>query len=641
MLKLDLKEAEDKVERALKINPNLPEALRLRADLYFFVGDFTAAQRELEKAQKVNPRDEQTLARLAACLKGLRKDAEFDALVKDVEKFDPKPAAFWYELGEQTEVRRLFSETEKFFKKAADLRPTMPGPLNGLGLLYMRLGREREASDLLDKGFKADKFNIRVSNMRKVLKHLEKYDTLKTEHFELRYDGKSDGPLARYMGEQLEAIYAELADKFKYSPKGPILIEVFNSHMMFSGRVVALPDLHTVGACTGRMVAMASPHARGIRHPFNWSRVLRHEIVHIFNLDQTDYQVPHWLTEGLAVQNEGFPRPQQWNALLLERVPAGDVMNLDNINLGFMRPKNAGDWHMAYCQSLLYVQHINKEYGDKAVGELLAAYKDGLDTGAAIRRVCKVSKDEFEKKYRAYLDDLVKKLAGKAPVKKPTFAELKKAYDNDKKNDDAAAALADALLARGDKTEARKAGRGRRSPAKKDHPLACVVLARLAEIAGNVKKEREILEQAALDANKDNPEPKLLRALGKVYYDAEDFTKAAEVLEAGRKAEPMDSVLAGTAGARPCSDRRQGQADRRAEGSGADRRRSTRLAQTADTAAAGEGRLRRRREVCAPGAGHRRGRRRSAGDAAKGAEGSEEGCGSGTAGEAAGEITLD
>ena len=542
LMKLDLKEAEDFAERALKINPNLPAALRLRADLHLFVGDFTAALRELEKAQKVNPRDEQTLARVAACLKGQRKDDEFDAVAKGIEKFDPKPAVFWFELGEQMEVRRYFSDAEKCFKKAAELRPAMPGPLNSLGLLYMRLGREKEAADLLDKGFEADKFNIRVANMRKVLKHLGNYATLKTEHFELRYDPKSDGPLARYMGEQLETIYTELAAKFNHKPQGPILIEVFNSHMMFSGRTIALPDLHTIGACTGRMIAMASPHATGIRQPFNWARVLRHEIVHIFNLDQTDYQVPHWLTEGLAVANEGFPRPQPWNQLLLERVPANDVMNLDNINLGFMRPKNIGDWHMAYCQSLLYVQHIEKDYGKKAVGELLAAYKDGLDTGAAIRRVCKVDKAAFEKGYRTYLDAEVKKIRGKPAEKRKTYAELKAAYEKNAKDADAAAAYAEAALERRDRVEARKAAETALDQ-KKDHPLASVVLARLERVAGNVKKERELLE-SAYNANKDTTDARLLQALGKIYYDAEEFARAAELFEAGRKVEQLDSEWA-------------------------------------------------------------------------------------------------
>src|SRR5207248_82950 len=121
-------------------------------------------------------------------LKGQRKDEEFDAIVKGVEKFDSKPAVFWNELGEQTEIRRFFGDAEKYYRKAADLRPTMPGPLNSLGLLYMRMGRETEAADLLNKGFETDEYNLRVSNMRKVLKHLGNYATLKTEHFELRYD---------------------------------------------------------------------------------------------------------------------------------------------------------------------------------------------------------------------------------------------------------------------------------------------------------------------------------------------------------------------------------------------------------------------------------------------------------------------
>src|SRR5204863_4912713 len=228
-----------------------------------------------------------------------------------------------------------------------------------------------EAGKLLDAAFKADPFNVRVSNMRKVLDHLEKYETLQTDHFTLRYDPHRDAALARYMGDYLEKVYAELAEKFNHRPQGRILIEVFNNHQMFSGRTIALPDLHTIGACTGRMVAMVSPHGKGIKQPFNWARVLRHELVHIFNLDQTHYLVPHWLTEGLAVNNEGYPRPQQWNELLLERVPKGELMNLDDIDLGFIRLRTPADWHMAYCQSQLYVNYLQEKAGPEAVGAML------------------------------------------------------------------------------------------------------------------------------------------------------------------------------------------------------------------------------------------------------------------------------
>jgi len=536
--RLELREAEDLIERALKSNPNHPEALRLRADLHLFAGDYPAALKELDTARKVNPRDEETLGRVAACLLLQKKNADFDALVQEVTKHDQSPAVFYHQLGERLEERRHYEDAEKYYKKAIELRDNIAWPLNSLGLLYMRMGDEKEARKVLDKANDLDPFNARVLNTIKVLDHLGKYETLKTEHFELRFDEKNDGAFARFIADYLEEIYADLAKKFDYRPKGPILIEVFKTHEMFSGRVVALPDLHTIGACTGRMFAMVSPHGkRGTRQmaPFNWARVLRHEMVHIFNLEQTHFLVPHWYTEGLAVINEGFPRPQPWNALLLKRVPAGELMNLDNIDLGFMRPRSPEDWSMAYCQSQLYVEYLKLKFGDKAVGELLAAYRDGLDTAAALEKVCKVDKEAFEKGYRAYLDEVVKGIKSKPPEKALTFSQLREAVKKDPDNADLKARLAEAYYTR-DKAEARKLAKEVLG-AKANHPLASYVLGRLAEAAGDKEEAIKLLE-AGLDRN--NPEPKLLRELAKAYYNAGQFDKAADTAELGRKVEPYE-----------------------------------------------------------------------------------------------------
>jgi tetratricopeptide (TPR) repeat protein len=545
--KFEIKEAEQQAERALKVNPNLPDALRLRADVHLATGNAAGAMKELDQAKQINPRDEQTLGRVAACLYLERKHGDLEALVKEVEKNDPKPGLFYYELASRLEERRRYEDAEKYYKKAIDLRPLLPWSQNSLGLLYMRMGREKEARDSLDKAFKADEFNVRVSNMRKVLKHLDKYETLKTDHFEVRFDPKHDKALAHYMAGYLEDIYADLADKFQYKPAGPILIEVFNNHEMFSGRVVALPDLHTIGACTGRMFAMVAPKGwhraqdvgkdEGRMKVFNWSRVIRHEMVHIFNLEQTHFQVPHWLTEGLAVTNEGFPRPQPWNELLLKRVPVGDLMNLDNIDLGFIRPRNfPEDWHMAYCQSQLYVDYLKKQYGKGVIGELLQAYADGLETDKAIGKVCKVDKAAFEKGYRDYLDEVVKTIKARPVEKAMSFADLKEAHKKDPDNPDIAARLAEQTLRR-DKVEARKLAESALRQ-KKNHPLASVVKARLLLQGGDQAGARELLE-AALD--RDNPEPKVLRELGKMHYEAGEFAKAAEMFELGRKAEPNDA----------------------------------------------------------------------------------------------------
>ncbi|HLJ98210.1 MAG TPA: tetratricopeptide repeat protein [Gemmataceae bacterium] len=535
--KYEVKDAERFAERALQINPNLPEALRLRADISFMVGDLDAATRLLDHARTINPRQESTLGRSACCLYLRRDSRGFEQLEQEVERQDPKPGVFYDELAERLEERRQFDAAERYYKKALDLRPELPGPRNSLGLLYMRLGREKEALDMLTKAFKADEFNVRVANSLKVLQHLEKYDTLRTEHFQLRYDPQTDRRLARYMAPYLEDIYAQLAERFGYRLPGPILIEVFDSHEMFSGRTIALPDLHTVGACTGRVIAMASPYGKGIRRPFNWARVLRHELVHIFNLEQTRFQVPHWLTEGLAVTNEGFPRPQLWNQLLRERVATNDLMDLDKIDLGFIRPQSPLDWQMAYCQGQLYVEYLTTKYGPTAVSQLLSAYRDGRNTASAISQVCHVDKKSFEDGYRAFLEETVSEMASGPITKRMTYSQLQRAHEAEPDNLDVAARLAEQYLIRQDRKEARKLADAVLAK-KAAHPLASYVKARLLQDAGEDEAVRTLLE-AALD--RQTPEPKVLQSLGKLYFEARDFTKAADIYELAHRKEPYES----------------------------------------------------------------------------------------------------
>jgi tetratricopeptide (TPR) repeat protein len=532
--KYEIKDAERLAERALNINPNLVEARSLRADVYLAVNDVPKAIEQLDRAHKINARDEAVLGRLAVCLFLQRKTDDFTKLLQEIEKHNPKPARFYLVLGEQLDDRRRFDEAEKYLKRSAELWPMVPAAQNSLGLLYMRMGRENEARPILDKAFQADSFNVRVANTLKVLRHLDKYETLKTPHFELRFDPKTDNHLAKYMAKYLEEIQADLAKKFAYELTGPILVEVFNNHDMFSGRTIGLPDLHTIGACSGRMVAMVSPRAKEIRKPFNWARVIRHELVHIFNLEQTHFQVPHWFTEGLAVINEGFPRPQEWNDLL-ERTPASELMNLDTIDLGFIRPRSPSEWHLAYCQSQLYVEYMTKKFGRDSVGGMLKAYRDGLDTAEALKKVCNVDPSKFEDGYREHLIAVVRSLKTKPAAKPLSLAQLQEAHEKNPDDPEVSGQLAEQYLARRRNTDARKLAEEVLAK-KPGQPLACYVKARLLMAAGDEDGARAVLETA-----KDSMEPKVLQTLGRMYYDAKEFSKAAAAFEQGRKAEPYES----------------------------------------------------------------------------------------------------
>ena len=93
------------------------------------------------------------------------------------------------------------------------------------------------------------------------------------------------------------------------------MIEVFPSH----GCVHACqgqtggPWLATVGASTGRVIAMDAPRkGEKASGPFNWAQVLRHEFTHTVTLGETDNRIAHWFTEGLAVQEEHSPLQWAW-----------------------------------------------------------------------------------------------------------------------------------------------------------------------------------------------------------------------------------------------------------------------------------------------------------------------------------------
>jgi tetratricopeptide (TPR) repeat protein len=417
--------------------------------LFLVREQFAEAIAELERARTINPHDEETLGRIAASQLLTRRAGDFERLRDDVVQRNGHPVIFYLRLGERLEDLRRFDLAEQFLKSAIDASDERPAARTALGMLYMRIGKEEEAAATLEAAFQADPFNVRTKNMLEVLDQLKSYQTLETQHFRVKFDEKLDGLLGVYAAKYLEEVYEELTARFGFRPDGPIQIEIFNkgrgqsAHQWFSARTVGLPWIGTVGACTGKVVAMASP--RGVEKPFNWARVLKHEVSHVITLQQTRFNIPHWYTEALAVQTEGYPRPQLWNQLLLERVPSGQLFHLNDINLAFARPKTQQDWQMAYCQSQEYAAYMQARFGPESTARLLDAYREGLSTAEAIEGVFHVTLEEFEAGYTDHLKQLLAGLRAPTPEPVMTFAQLERAHAAEPGNPDLAARLAHRL----------------------------------------------------------------------------------------------------------------------------------------------------------------------------------------------------
>jgi cellulose synthase operon protein C len=542
-----LDQAEASLRRALEINPRLPAAWRLKADVAWFNNQTGEALRLLrEKLLPLNPVEESTLARVAACYldldtsTGESPSPRFDALAAEVAKRNPRAGEFYSELAEMLETRNRHAAAERYYVQSIRLIPRQIKPYAGLGLLLMRTGREADARVQLKEAFDADPFHVRVKNSLEVLDVIDAMQSRTTPHFVIKFD-KADIRLIPYVARQLEKVYGEIQQQFGYEPPGPTLVEIFNEsqgqsgHAWFSSRMVGLPYLGTVAASTGRIVAMVSPSERQTHGDFAWARALKHEIVHVFNLQQTGYRIPHWFTEGLAVYSERIPRPYRWTLLLRRRAAAGTLMDLETINAGFARMMDGDECQLAYCQSELYVEYMLDLRRGEAIKKMVAAYVENPSTDMAIRKVFGVSRAEFEASFTVFLRKQIDATPVLAGPERAGVDELEKAHRHAPKDATAAARLALAYFQRGAKTEAAELAAEAISLQAKQ-PLATYILVRLQK-AGEPKEAIARLE-SCLD--RKAPEPLVLSYLAGMKMKVEEYGEAAELYALGERLDPAN-----------------------------------------------------------------------------------------------------
>jgi tetratricopeptide (TPR) repeat protein len=300
--------------------------------------------------------------------------------------------------------------------------------------------------------------------------------------------------------------------------------------------MMGLPYVGPIAASTGHIVAMTSPNDGGHPGAFCWTRTLAHELVHVITLQQTQFNMPHWCAEGLAVRAEGQARPQEWNALLIKRVGQGKLFDLDSINFIFTRPHSSEDWQMAYCQSALYVDYLVERQGGEAVAKLLRAYGDNRATPEAIQAVAGISQAEFERGYVEYLKKVVSTFPPVRPPPRVDIAELLKLRRARPKDMGVAGELALAYFLRGADNEARQLAEEVRKvhPA---HPTATYVLGRMLARDGRTAEAIRLLEECQ---RVEKPDLRVIKLLAGLKLKSGQHAEAAELYSLGARLEPYD-----------------------------------------------------------------------------------------------------
>src|SRR4029077_20141795 len=183
-------------------------------------------------------------------------------------------------------------------------------------------------------------------------------------------------------------------------------IEVFPTHEAFSVRTTGSPWIGTVGASTGRVIALMSPRKGGSNmEPYNWAQVLRHEYTHTVTLSATDNRIQHWMTEGLAVLEERTPMRWEWVPMLYSAVKKKNKMELftlNNLTWGFVRPKKPMDRQLAYAESFWVCKYVQETWGHEAILKMLAEFRNAGRMEDVFPKITGKTIPQFEKDFYAW-----------------------------------------------------------------------------------------------------------------------------------------------------------------------------------------------------------------------------------------------
>ena len=396
--------------RALTINPNFVEAIALKAALALDMGQFDAATTELDKALKINPRSLEAHSLRAAMF--YLQDKDFEPEVAATLAINPRYGGVYNTLSHYATITRRTEQAAAFARRATEIAPRLWDAHLNLGMALLRLGQMQSGRDAVEKAFKGDPFNLWAKNTLDLLDTMADFRETKRAGFIIKTSAQESDVLSPYAANLLEEAAAKLTAKYKFTPKGPIIVEIFPNHEDFAVRTLGIPGLGALGVCFGVVIVQDSPSARDAGE-FNWGSTLWHEYTHVITLQMTDYRIPRWFSEGLSVYEERRARPgwgDDWNPMFVGSFMDKRWFKIADLDAAFQRPRSPQDVPIAYFEASQICEFIAERFGFDAILQMLAAYREKGRTPDVLRQVLKLSEADFDREFFAYVESKARPL---------------------------------------------------------------------------------------------------------------------------------------------------------------------------------------------------------------------------------------
>jgi tetratricopeptide (TPR) repeat protein len=394
-------------QKAIELDPFSVEAHELLASLDLEDSDTAAATSEADAALKISPDAMDAMAIHAAV--ELLADRPPDAWLAKMQAVNPNYGEADALIAHHLVLNRRYNDGVDYYRKAIAIQPDLWSAHSELGINLMRLGKDTEAAEQLNLCWQNGYQDNATKNSLVLLDSYKNFITTKDGPVLLKMNKKEADLLRPYYEEQMKEDMAAYDKKYEMTLPGPVQIEVYPDHEDFAVRTLGLPGLGALGVTFGEVVAMDSPGSgpEGSKPGDNmWASTLRHEMSHVYILLATNYRVPRWFTEGLAVHEETQASPEWGDAMTPDIVVAlrdKKLLPVADLDKGFVRPSYEAQVIVSYYQAGKICDYIQDHWGADKLLDFVHSYAKLTTTEQAFQDNLGMSTEDFDKQFLAWI----------------------------------------------------------------------------------------------------------------------------------------------------------------------------------------------------------------------------------------------
>ncbi len=391
------------------------------------------ARIELELQNLEVARDLLTRAEVVADAEGHPK-LEIYALRAGANLLEDKPLAQWVDKALQDNPRYgdiyaipahfyiityRYREAVDLYHRAVAIDKNLATAHRDLGINQLRINNVFAARYHLQRAYDLDAFDAQTVN---TLRLLDDLDQMRVSSVDVPDPENPDNIIGRVLirldredADALEPYVVDLSvravqlfsSRYDFTLRKPMVVELYHDHDDFGVRTVSTPGIGLLGVTFGYLTAMDSPKARAAGS-FHWGSTLWHEIAHVFTLSATNHRLPRWFSEGLSVYEEWNTGPLADRELSLDVLTAineGQLLPLETLDQGFVRPTYNGQVQVSYMQAGLVCDFIASRWGHEALVVMLKAFAAGANTPGALRAALGDEHETFDEAFTEHLQN--------------------------------------------------------------------------------------------------------------------------------------------------------------------------------------------------------------------------------------------